>query len=155
MISVGGLKHWSSSHWDGLSLFSLKRRFVSVSWGMVESVFREAYIFQPATKWTVKNVSWQWFTFIIHYFWYKFLSKKRFTLRYTYSPIFFSSRAYAILSIDNKNNNNNNLYKFRYDQQSWRFTNFNLNKYIYIYIFREDNKISCGRKINKKGLLIK
>ena len=31
---------------------------------MVESVFREAYIFQPATKWTVRNVPWQWFTFI-------------------------------------------------------------------------------------------
>lgn len=137
MISVGGLKHWSSSHWDGLSLFSLKRRFVSVSWGMVESVFREAYIFQPATKWTVKNVSWQWFTFIIHYFWYKFLSKKRFTLRYTYSPRFFSSRAYAILSIDNKNNNNNNLYKFLVMINNLGVLRILIWINIYIYIFFE------------------
>lgn len=27
--------------------------------------------------------------------------------------------------------------------------------WINIYIFRENNKISCGRKVNKKGLLIK
>lgn len=104
MISVGGLKHWSSSHWDGLSLFSLKRRFVSVSWGMVESVFREAYIFQPATKWTVRNVPWQWFTFIpFDINSYQKKKKKKMSCITIHSRFFFSSRVLtAILSIDNK-----------------------------------------------------
>lgn len=73
---------------------------------MVESVFREAYIFQPATKWTVKNVPWQWFTFIpFDINSYQKKKKKKNVLHYD-TPIplrFFSSRVLtAILSIDNK-----------------------------------------------------